>query len=682
MWNQSITTLAGVGNETGHKLHALGIHRIIDAALTMPTKIMTRTLAESSALIPPSEVIITLSAFRIAPRNTRIPLSHRNPLKIYAECCWGSIEIVYFRGRESFYTPYFRTDNPVIAVGTLTKQGNKLSLIHPLIIRDNEMQIYMNQPIYPLTYGLTQTRMRTVIRNALGVVRKTLVLQEYIPQRMLQDRQWPSFFDALMTLHNPHEYPEIERQHAEERLAFDEMCAFQMQFTTQEAKRLSRPAPALAQHSLAEKLVQSLPFTLTHDQQAAIRDIQNDVTQSHPMLRLLQGDVGSGKTIVALYALVRAAENGFLGCILVPTEILAKQHLNTMSALAEPLGISVYGLTGKTTSKQRAHILQHLESGGKAILIGTHALLFQQQALFTHMGCLVIDEQHRFGVQQRLTLLQNPHMTAHCLLMSATPIPRTQRLMQFGQIAVSEIRHKPANRKPITTTLLSSDRLHEFIPRLYTMLEKGHKAYWVCPLIEESETLEAAAATMRFEELTRAMPAIATALIHGKTPVKDRDAALSRFKKGETHLLVSTTVIEVGIDVPDATILIIDNAERFGLSQLHQLRGRIGRGHLESYCILMYDKLNPTARERLNIMRTSDDGFTIAEADLHLRDGGNILGTQQSGKHLFRYYTFDKHKNFLTDVTTTLRQTQPNTFETLSQIFLPHSTPAVITAAG
>lgn len=493
-------------------------------------------------------------------------------------------------------------------------------------------------PIYPTTAGLTQP----AIRKAIKSVMNERLFVETLPPAVYQSLNLPSFSDSVQALH----YPEpdanlsaLENRTTPEwrRLAYDELIAQQLSMRKHYAKRRSINAPRIAMSAvLVQQLLQDLPFELTTAQQKVSQEISHDLTQAHPMQRLLQGDVGSGKTIVACIAALQAIEHGWQVALMAPTEILAEQHYKKFALWLAPLGIEIAWLTGSQSKKLREAALLDIVSGKAQLAIGTHAL-FQDAVQFEKLGLAIIDEQHRFGVQQRLALRKKGQPEPHQLMMTATPIPRTLSMSYYADLDVSVIDELPPGRTPIVTKLVSDQRRDEILQRVREACMAGSQAYWVCPLIEESEALQLQTATETFENLKANFSDLRVGLVHGRMKPAEKQAVMQAFISGETQLLVATTVIEVGVDVPNASLMVIEHAERMGLSQLHQLRGRVGRGAVKSTCILMYQsKLSDMARARLKVIYENTDGFAISQADLNLRGPGEFLGTRQSGVPLLK----------------------------------------------
>jgi len=504
-------------------------------------------------------------------------------------------------------------------------------------------------PVYPTVAGLTQPN----LRKAIGIALTQDDLAETLPVSVYQNMRLPSFADSLRALHNPP--PDADLQALENkasiywrRLAFDELLAQQLSMRKHYARRRSVSAPQFSRSKrLVSALLKSLPFALTQAQQKVAVEIEQDLTQPHPMQRLLQGDVGSGKTIVACMAALQAIENNWQVALMAPTEILAEQHYRKMLTWLTPLNIQITWLTGSQSKKEREAALASIADGSAQFVVGTHAL-FQEAVKFRNLGLAIIDEQHRFGVHQRLALRQKGQPEPHQLMMSATPIPRTLSMSYYADLDVSVIDELPPGRTPIVTKLISDSRRDEILQRVREACLQGNQAYWVCPLIEESEALQLATANDTFALMQNAFPELKVGLVHGRMKPAEKQAVMAAFSAGELQLLVATTVIEVGVDVPNASLMVIEHAERMGLSQLHQLRGRVGRGAAKSTCILLYqNKLSETARARLKVIYESSDGFAIAQADLNLRGPGEYLGTRQSGVPMLKIADLNRDVDLL-----------------------------------
>ncbi|MDD4907118.1 MAG: ATP-dependent DNA helicase RecG, partial [Methylobacter tundripaludum] len=504
-------------------------------------------------------------------------------------------------------------------------------------------------PVYPLTEGLGQNVIRKAVRQALDLChQEPELLTEWIPESILKQYHYPSLADAIQTLHAPDESVSIEALQngsvpALKRLAFEELLTHFLILRTTRNKTKAWQAPSFsagaAGKTATDHFLRSLPFKLTGAQQRVIAEIEADCRLQHPMMRLVQGDVGSGKTVVSAYAALLALTAGYQVAVMAPTELLAEQHKRNFSIWFEGFQTQVVYLTGQLKGNARKTVLQALEDGTAGIIIGTHAL-FQDSVHFHRLGLIIIDEQHRFGVHQRLALRekgQQGNIRPHQLVMTATPIPRTLAMLQYSDLDISIIDELPPGRKPIVTSVIPAERRADVIDRINGWVGKNKQVYWVCTLIEESEVLQCEAAEKTAETLTEALPNVRVALIHGRMKSAEKDAVMQDFKNHRIDLLVATTVIEVGVDVPNAGLMIIENPERLGLSQLHQLRGRVGRGSDDSYCLLMYQApLSDTARHRLGVLRDSNDGFVIAEKDLELRGPGEVMGTRQTGQMHFK----------------------------------------------
>lgn len=504
-------------------------------------------------------------------------------------------------------------------------------------------------PVYPTVAGLTQPS----LRKAISIAMAQNPLAETLPVSVYQNMQLPSFADSLRALHHPP--PDADLQALENksspywrRLAFDELLAQQLSMRKHYARRRSVSAPQFKpSKTLVSALLKSLPFALTQAQQEVALEIERDLTQPHPMQRLLQGDVGSGKTIVACMAALQGIENDWQVALMAPTEILAEQHYRKTLGWLEPLNIQVTWLTGSQSKKEREAALACIAEGSAQFVVGTHAL-FQEAVRFRNLGLAIIDEQHRFGVHQRLALRQKGQPEPHQLMMSATPIPRTLSMSYYADLDVSVIDELPPGRSPIVTKLVADDRRDEILQRVREACLQGHQAYWVCPLIEESEALQLATANDTYALMQEEFPELKIGLVHGRMKPAEKQGVMSAFSAGELQLLVATTVIEVGVDVPNASLMVIEHAERMGLSQLHQLRGRVGRGAAKSTCILLYqNKLSETARARLKVIYESNDGFAIAQADLHIRGPGELLGVRQSGVPMLKIADLERDVDLL-----------------------------------
>lgn len=647
----SIRTLAGVGPKISTLLKKLlnissdiGEPRLVDLLHLMPTSLIDRRNRPGVAFAVENE-IVTLDLIvdqHQAPQHYKKNI----PYRVYCHDNTSEIVLVFFHAQQAWIENALPIGASIIASGKVEHFNGQAQMVHPdHIVRKEEAQkLLLIEPVYPLTAGLSS---KTLSRALLDAVKHIPILPEWLDENFKLREKFPTYKAALEHVHAPQAPQDIELQSpTRRRLAYDEFLAGQLALGLVRAK--TKHLAGLSQPSNGKYLTpfkSHLPFELTKGQKIAISEISDDLASPQRMLRLLQGDVGSGKTIVALYAMLQAAENGAQSALMSPTEVLAKQHFTTLAPLLAKIGLKAVLLTGREKGKERQAILESIKTGSAAIIIGTHALI-QEKVDYYNLSLAIIDEQHRFGVHQRLQLTAKG-LAPDMLVMTATPIPRTLVLTAFGDMDVSKLQEKPKGRKPIQTATLPLERLDKLLERIDAALNKGDKIYWVCPLVEESEVLELTSATDRFESLKKHY-GNQVGLVHGKMAAIDKDAAMEKFKNGELRLLVATTVVEVGVDVPDASIIIIEHAERFGLAQLHQLRGRVGRGDKESSCILLYkNPLSLTAKARLNVMRETQDGFIIAEEDLRLRGEGELLGTKQSGVPGFELAHIESHRDLL-----------------------------------
>ena len=622
-----VEVLKGVGPQLMKPLTKLGLTRIVDLAFHLPTGWIDRKRVERLDDEDVGRVItITLTA-----RDYRQSGGHKSPLRIHATDAGGDyVTLTYFRN-PGWAKQQLPIGEPRLVSGKLDRYGQELQMVHPDHVLDPAQgeQLPAREPIYALSEGLTNKRMGDLAAQALARLPE---LSEWIEPSLKRARGWPDWQEALTGIHADPAQPK-----ARERLAYDEIFANQLALSLVRASsRRRKGVPLVGDGRLRAML--NLPYAPTGAQQRAIGEIEGDLAQDIPMLRLLQGDVGSGKTLVALKAMLIAAEAGAQAALLAPTEILARQHYETISRQLAGLPINVAILTGRDKGRAREATLMGLADGSIHILIGTHAI-FQEAVSYRRLGLAVIDEQHRFGVAQRMMLTAKAERPPHLLVMTATPIPRTLELTNFGEMDVSRLDEMPPGRQPIETRVLSVERVDEVMAALGRHIEQDKQAYWVCPLVEESEVSDLAAAEERAHVL-RLRFGDTIGLVHGRMKGPEKDAVMAAFQRGELKVLVATVVIEVGVDVPNATLMIIEGADRFGLAQLHQLRGRVGRGDQHSVCLLLRgNALNETTRARLALMRETNDGFRIAEEDLRLRGGGEILGTRQSGDAQFRLAT-------------------------------------------
>ena len=628
-------SLEGVGPKLKKPLEKLGLTRVKDLAYHLPERFVTRrSVPDLDAAGEGEQIVVALT-----PIEHRAPRNQRGPYRVLAQDAKGNVLALTYFGRASFTA---KKQLPVgetrWVAGRLDRYGDMLQIVHPDHVAESSAGLmgHLVEPVYRLAEGLTQPKVAGLVEQALS---KASELPEWIEPGVLDKHKWPAWRDALVLAHKG------EHAAARDRLAYDELLANALALLlVRDANKRRKGQPLAGDGRLRSKL--DLPFPLTGAQKRSIAEIEGDLAQEAPMLRLLQGDVGSGKTIVALEAMLVAVEAGAQAAMLAPTEILARQHFETLRRMAKPTGAEIALLTGRDKGRARESILMGLLDGSIDIVVGTHAI-FQDAVAYRNLALVVIDEQHRFGVSQRLQLAQKGKRTPHTLSMTATPIPRTLTLAQYGEMDVSKLDEMPPGRQPIDTRVVSTERLAEVADAVARHLGDGQQAYWVCPMVREHESEDIAAAEARYAAL-RERFGEAVVLVHGQLRPELKDAAMERFAAGEAKLLVATTVIEVGVDVPNATLMVIEQAERFGLAQLHQLRGRVGRGSQKSVCLLLRgEALSEVGRERLALMRETQDGFRLAEEDLRLRGGGELLGTRQSGDTPFRIADLEQIRRLL-----------------------------------
>src|SRR3954451_11728771 len=639
----SLTSLSGIGPKLA-KLFARLLDRdpprVIDVLFHLPSGTIDRRARPKLSdvqLDTIATVVVNIDRHKPPPPNRP-----HAPYQIYASDETGDITLTYFNARRDYLEKLLPVGERRIVSGTAAFYDGMLQMVHPdrVVPEAEAAKLPLVEPVYPLTEGLTLNVVRKAAESALSCAP---LLPEWQDEAWLGQQNWPTFGAALSALHQPGEPGAVAPETpAWSRLAYDELLAGPLALSLVRAsqKRLGG-RPSKGDGRLAKKIAAALPYSLTPSQASAVSEINADLAKPERMLRLLQGDVGSGKTVVALLAAATVIEAGRQAALMAPTEILARQHHKTIAPLAEAAGLRVAILTGRERGPTRADILARLAAGELDLLIGTHAL-FQEEVEFRDLALAMVDEQHRFGVHQRLALARKGE-AVDVLVLTATPIPRTLVLTYFGDMDVSQLREKPAGRQPIDTRAVPLSRINEVVDAVGRAIEREERVYWVCPLVAESEVSDLAAAEERYAALQQHFGE-AVDLVHGKLKGAEKDAAMARFAAGETRLLVATTVIEVGVDVPEATAMVIEHAERFGLAQLHQLRGRIGRGAERSTCLLLYKApLGETAKARLEIMRETEDGFRIAEEDLRLRGEGEVLGTRQSGMPGFRVARIEVH---------------------------------------
>lgn len=628
----SLTSLPGVGEKTAHAFEGLDIEKPRDVLFTLPQSGIDRTPVPTVQGQPlPKTLTVEVEVGMHVP-----PKSKGRPYHVHVRDAAAEFRLVFFHARGDYLQKQLPTGQKRIVSGKVEMFDHIAQMVHPdhMVPVSKADEIPRFEPIYPLTHGVTQRLMQRAAEGALSMAPD---MEEWIDPTQVSAEAWPSWNEAIEAAHHPKTLSDISpNTAARERLAYDELFAHQL--TLALARQTARAKPGrttTGDGHLQKRVLDALPYQPTGAQNRAVADISSDMAASTRMNRLLQGDVGSGKTLVAFLALLNAVEAGGQGVLMAPTEILARQHLESLQPLARDASVRLDILTGRDKGQERSEKLSALQQGQIDILVGTHAV-FQKDVAFHDLRLAIVDEQHRFGVNQRLELSAKGQ-GVDVLIMTATPIPRSLSLAQYGDMDVSILDEKPPGRKPITTAVVPTGRLDEVIAKLEGAIADGRQAYWVCPLVEESEVSDKIAAEERFKALRAALGEGVVGLVHGQMPVAEKDAAMEGFVAGDTKVLVATTVIEVGVNVPNATIMVIERAETFGLAQLHQLRGRVGRGDAASTCLLLYQApLSETARRRLDIMRQTEDGFRISEEDLAMRGSGDLIGTAQSGLPRFR----------------------------------------------
>jgi ATP-dependent DNA helicase RecG len=644
-----VTSLAGVGPKQDRLFrYLLGrdeTPRLVDLLLHLPASVIDRRARPKIRdAVPGTVVTLEVTVDRHRPTPGRNP---RAPHLVYTSDNTGDVVLTYFRAQPGYVEKLLPVGSKRYVSGTLQMYDGILQITHPDRVVDEAGFAKLSgiDPVYPLTEGLALGSLRRAMAQAL---QKLPELPEWISPEVIRRCKFPPIAEALNRVHMPLELTDILPDGPFwSRLAFDELLAGQLALALVRAQ-LRRPAGDrhAGDGDLRKKIIDALPYSLTSSQQRAAAAIADDLRQPVRMLRLLQGDVGSGKTVVALLAAAAVTEVGKQAALMAPTEILARQHIKTITPLAERAGLRVAILTGREKGKERRELLARLEAGEIDFLVGTHALI-QDDVVFKALALAVVDEQHRFGVRERLALTAKGD-AVDVLVLSATPIPRTLVLTYFGDMDVSELREKPAGRQPIDTRTVPASRINDVMDAVGRALKAGKLVYWICPLVEQSETVDLTDAEARFDSL-KARFGDKVGLVHGKMRGPDKDRVMAAFAAREIGLLVATTVVEVGVDVPAATIMVIENAERFGLAQLHQLRGRIGRGSEASTCLLLYkEPLNEMSTARLKVIRETTDGFRIAEEDLKLRGEGDVLGVRQSGLPGYRIARSDVHAQLIT----------------------------------
>ena len=656
------TSLAGVGAKLASVLEKRVGSYVIDVLRHLPIGLIDRRQRPAlDAVVDGSMATIEI----LVIKHDRPPRGTRRPYRVFCQNDTGELELVFFHAHNDYIAKQLPIGERRIVSGRVELFQGRVQMAHPdhIVVPEHSASMPLLEPVYPLTAGLTPKILRRTIADAL---KRIPDLPEWIPAQIMAEHNWPNFADAMGAVHAPQSETDLlPTSPARARLAFDELLANQLALSMVR-RQASDTAPGRCfapQGQLLTALTADLPFEMTAAQQNAINEITADQAAPKRMLRMLQGDVGSGKTLVALAAMLTVAETGAQAALLAPTEVLARQHHASLNALLRPLKMEVGLLLGQGRTnnaaaddalpngvnhapRTRKDTLAAMADGTISLVVGTHALL-SDTAIFHDLGLAVIDEQHRFGVRQRI-LLGEKGRDVDVLVMTATPIPRSLAMTAYGDLDHSRLDEKPVGRLPIDTRAMAKDRLNEIVDGLRRALHDGKRAYWICPLVDESDKLDIAAAEDRFTALTHALAGIGVALAHGKMKAAERDAAMQAFRTGQAQLLVATTVVEVGVDVPEASIIVIEHAERFGLAQLHQLRGRVGRSTAQSSCLLVYQPpLSETANKRLSVMRDTNDGFVIAEEDLNLRGPGEFLGQRQSGVPEFVLADLAAHRDLL-----------------------------------
>ncbi|MFK7875249.1 MAG: ATP-dependent DNA helicase RecG [Paracoccaceae bacterium] len=638
-----LDTLPGIGPKTAQSMTGLSISTPRDVIFTLPVSGIDRALSDTiqGADFPR---IVTVKV-KIGPHHA--PRLKGRPYRIDVHDSQMAFQLVYFHARADYLQRLLPVGQERIVSGKAEMFDGLVQMPHPdHVVLPEELATLPNfEPVYPLTSGVTQKLMAKAAQETLKLLPE---MPEWIDPSLISQQVWPSFQDAVTQCHGPTSmHAMIPTDPARARLAYDELFSHQLTLSLARAREQRvKGRKSLGTGQIQDQVLTTLPYAPTAAQTRSVSEILADMGSKTRMNRLLQGDVGSGKTLVAFLAMVAAVEAGGQAVLMAPTEILARQHLEGLQPLAEQAGVVLEILTGRDKGRDRADKLGALASGKIQILVGTHAV-FQKDVDFQDLRLAIVDEQHRFGVRQRLELGKKG-ISVDVLVMTATPIPRSLALAQYGDMDVSVLDEKPAGRKPITTALISTERLEDVVARLRGAIQKGMQCYWVCPLVEESEVVDLTAAEDRFKHLRAAIGEEHVGLVHGQMPPAEKDAAMARFQSGQTQVLVATTVIEVGVNVPNATIMVIERAETFGLAQLHQLRGRVGRGSQASTCLLLYQApLSETGRRRLEVLRHSEDGFEIAQTDLEMRGAGDLIGTAQSGLPKFRVADLERQAGLM-----------------------------------
>ena len=640
-----VTSLSGIGPQLGKLIERAAGPLVIELLWHLPVGLIDRRAAPPLSQLNPRDWPSPIVTLKVRVERHE-PGFGRRPYRVHCTDGTGTLSLIYFNVKGDHLQRLLPIGAERIVSGAVDYYNGRPQMAHPdyVVAPDQAEQIKAIEPVYPLTAGLSP---RVVTKAVAAALERVPELPEWLDPALRNRRHWPGWPEALTAVHGPQSESDLApTTPARERLAYDEILASQLAVALVRARRRRRPGRVLAgTGKFRARAEANFGFALTGSQRQALAEISGDMKAPQRMMRLLQGDVGSGKTVVALLAMLQAVESGAQTALMAPTEVLARQHHAVLQRLAAPAGVEIGLLTGREKGRTRDSMLASLGSGLTPIVVGTHALL-QPDVEFRDLALAVIDEQHRFGVEQRLALTEKGH-DADTLLMSATPIPRTLMMTAYGDLDVSRLTEKPPGRQPVDTRTVPLDRFEEVSGAIARALKRGAKVFWICPVVEESEDSDVAAAEERYRALAELLPG-RVGLVHGRMKSAGKDRAMADFSKGSADLLVATTVIEVGIDVPAATIMVVEHAERFGLAQLHQLRGRIGRGDQPSTCILLYQApLGEVARQRLAILRETEDGFRIAEEDLRLRGAGEVLGTRQSGLPVLRLADLAQHEELV-----------------------------------
>jgi len=656
----AVETLKGVGRKVAEKLANLSIYNLEDLLFHLPSKYQDRSRIHPISSLIHGQTAQVFGKVEAAD----VVFGKRRSLVCKMSDQSGVLDIRLFYFSMAQKKQFVRGQH-IQCYGQVSSTGRSLSMIHPEIkfLKSNDTPELLEGllAIYPTTDGLQQRTFQSIVKQALNFLDNTSV-KELLPEKLLQKLGYPPLADALHLLHQPPLEVSLNDIHSGkhpliQRLAFEELMAQHLALKKLKEKHQQAISFSIQINERKQcDFENALPFSLTNAQQKVIKEIKNDLIKNFPMMRLVQGDVGCGKTLVAAFSMLQIANNHCQSVLMAPTELLAEQHFVAFQSWFEPFGIEVSLLTSKMNSKQKNQSLENIKSGESKIIIGTHAV-FQQQVLFHDLALVIIDEQHRFGVKQRKTLLEKGQNSSdnkqpHQLIMTATPIPRTLAQTAYADLDLSIIDELPPGRKPVETSIISDQNRPKVIERIkHACTQDKRQVYWVCTLIDESEEIECQAAEATYFELSKQLPELNVGLVHGRLKSKDKNQIMLDFKSGKLDILVATTVIEVGVDVPNASLMIIENPERLGLSQLHQLRGRVGRGERKSYCVLMYHApLSQNAKQRLKTMRETNDGFKIAEKDLEIRGAGEVLGTRQTGEVLFRFADLLRDRKLLPQV--------------------------------